>query len=212
MNLNSLTNKINLVNKLLINHNISLAGICETWLTKKVISSVVNIDGYDFIRNDSPNDTSKHGVGIYIYSRIKLGRTFKCHPNTVGLHLADLNLYVLLVYRPPSNSLIENALLLSFLYSFCKDKNIILFGDFNLANINWLSNTTPVENSFIDEQFLDLFLSLDLKQWVLFPTFFSSGNVLDLVLTSEDDSISFIEDLPPLPGCGHCGVTFGCSF
>lgn len=34
---------------------------------------------------------------------------------------------------------------------------------------------------------------------------YSSGNILDLVLTSEKDRIGKLELSPPFPNCGHCG-------
>ena len=37
-------------------------------------------------------------------------------------------------------------------------------------------------------------------------TFYPSGNMLDLVFTSDPDRLSFLEVLEPLPGCSHCPV------
>ena len=53
-----------------------------------------------------------------------------------------------------------------------------------------------------------MFNLLGLTQWVLEPTFISSGNILDLVLTTEADRILHVETHPPFPRCGHVVVYF----
>ena len=47
-----------------------------------------------------------------------------------------------------------------------------------------------------------------LKQWVLQPTFIISDNILDLILTSEDDRVSDSSLLDPPPGCDHLLLEF----
>ena len=62
---------------------------------------------------------------------------------------------------------------------------------------------------------MNCFDSLGLTQWVLEPTFPTSGNVLDLVLTTDSERIGYVRVLAPLPSCtddplmvGHCPVVF----
>ena len=171
----------------------------------------MNIPGYNFFRNDSISGIPKHGVGLYVRESIEVGRIFCSHPNTLCIYLPKLKLIVMVVYRPPSNSNIENAELLSFLYSFCTGKNLVLLGDFNLPTIDWSSSVT-VATSSICKSFLELFNNLGLTQWVKFPTYIGSGNVLDLVLTSDFDRISEIDSIEPLPGCRHVGIRFSYFF
>ena len=47
---------------------------------------------------------------------------------------------------------------------------------------------------------------MGLYQWVLEGTFHPSGNILDLVFTSESDVVGNVFVLPPLPGCHHSPV------
>ena len=143
--------------------------MCETWLNSEISDSVVSVAGYNFFRNDSPTNLRKHGVGIYIGDDIKVGRTFSDHPNTVGVCLPDFGVTILVVYRPPSNSLVDNLALISYLESVCEDKELILVGDFNLPSIDW-SSDVPVGGSLLGEQFLDFFSSLGLIQWVKHAT------------------------------------------
>ena len=58
------------------------------------------------------------------------------------------------------------------------------------------------------ESFLNCFTSLGLTQWVKSPTFIYSDNILNLILTSEDDRLRDIAVHPAIPGCGHCLLTF----
>lgn len=101
----------------------------------------------------------------------------------------------------------ENAELLSYISSFCTGRKVVLLGDFNLLFIDW-SGLVPVATAALSRSFLDMFNSLGLTQWVFFPTFLQSGNVLDLVFTSEDDLVSEVRCVEPFPGCGHVGILF----
>ena len=96
-------------------HKVDVFALNETWLTKNVMSSNVNIPQFKFFRNDSPSGLPKHGVGLYIRDNIVVGKIFTDHQNTLALHLPEYNVYVLNIYRPPSYSSLESALLFSSL-------------------------------------------------------------------------------------------------
>ena len=42
-----------------------------------------------------------------------------------------------MVYRPPSNTPMENDGLLSFITDFCCTRNVLVLGDFNLPTLRW---------------------------------------------------------------------------
>ena len=44
------------------------------------------------------------------------------------------------------------------------------------------------------------------------PTFLRSNNILDLILTTENDRISHLSLIDPFPGCDHFPITFEYSF
>ena len=94
-----------------------------------------------------------------------------------------------------------------FISSFCIDKEVIVTGDFNLPSIEWCV-IPPTATSSSDCKFLDTFTSLGLTQWVKEPTYPRSGNILDLILTSEPDRIGAARVLAPLPGCDHSPTDF----
>lgn len=56
----------------------------------------------------TPSNLRKHGVGVYIRGDIKVGRTYNDHPNMGWVCLPDFGVTVLVVYKPPSNSLEDN--------------------------------------------------------------------------------------------------------
>ena len=44
------------------------------------------------------------------------------------------------------------------------------------------------------------------------PTFLPSGNILDLMFTSEVDRVGELAVLSPFPGCGHCPLVLDYIF
>ena len=83
--------------------------------------------------------------------------------------------------------------------------------DFNLPSVEW-SIDPPRATLPTDRSFLDVFYSLGLTQWVHEATYPRSGNILDLVLTSEPDRIGLLRVLPPIPGCDHSPTVFDYAF
>ena len=186
-------------------------GICETWLSPNVSSSVVSVEGYTLLRNDSPSGQRKHGVCMYVHNDLKIGHVCADHNNTLGVFLPEIGLNVLTVYRPPSNTAAEDQELADYVEEFCKDKDVCIMGDFNLPSINWNANP-PTATSARDRLFLETFVRCGLTQYISGATYVPSGRTLDLVLTSDSEAVSSTSLLPPLPGCGHTPITFTMSF
>ena len=187
-----------------------MACITESHLIPSISSSFVDIPHFSLIRHDVAGSVQKHGTCVYVHESILVDSVNRPLPNVLLFRLAELNVHVVVVYRPPSNIPLANQQLASFLSEYCIDKEVLVLGDFNLPNIRW-QDQCEAKNSncpSLDTMFLDTFDSLGLTQWVTEPTFPRSGNTLDLVLTSEQDRISSIRVEPPLPGCDHCPVVF----
>ena len=134
-------------------------------------------------------------------------------PNLVVAQLLDVDMYVVSVYRLPSYSAAENLLLRGFVEDFVVGREVVFLGDFNLASMSW-----PLEDlhnnyiSLVDREFLDCFRNCGLTQWVNFGTYFPSGNILDLVLSTDDDRIFDVLSEPPFPACHHVPVLFKVIF
>ena len=54
--------------------------------------------------------------------------------------------------------------------------------------------------------FLDCFVSLGLTQWASESTFVSSGSVLDLFFTTEENGVGAVKIAAPFPRCLHSPV------
>ena len=91
-----------------------------------------------------------------------------------------------LIYRPPNTSDESELHLHSYLQGLAKTDNLIILGDFNYSDINWLSLSA---NQVSSNQFVDLLFREDLTQLVLSSTH-CKGNILDLVITNTEDSTS----------------------
>ena len=50
-------------------------------------------------------------------------------------------MYIVTIHRPPSDNLIENVKLVQFTESFCFGKELVVQGDFNLPDVNWISDS-----------------------------------------------------------------------
>ena len=150
---------------------------------------------------------------LYIKSNLSvISLTVNC-PNVHAIHLVSFNCYVVVVYRPPSYSSLENTYLINFLQEFCVGKEVIILGDFNLPTIDWSTEDALIlDYDSLTMEFTNCFNFIGLHQWVNFPTFFPSGNILDLVLSTEEDRIYNVQGLSPLPGCGHIPIIFDYLF
>ena len=88
------------------------------------------------------------------------------------------------IYRPPSFSLVENNALKDFLIDFCEDKEVILQGNFDLPSIQW-DKDDIIASSYVlplDLDFFHAYVNLGLVQVGHESIFFSSGNIINLVL------------------------------
>ena len=94
------------------------------------------------------------------------------------------------MYSPPSYSDQENALLSRVVCEFCESRDALVLGDFNLPSIVWTEEGGMLGGiGNVDRMFLDCFALAGLTQWVLEAMFISSGNTLDLFMTSEFDRV-----------------------
>ena len=172
-------------------------------------TSYVDIPGYWFYRGDVFGSIAKHGVGVYVSKSLDKPDEISVDiPNVLVLEFGVIGLYFVGCYCPPSYFPQENAGLVNYLFGVPCEKSVVLTGDFNLPTISWDSEGSLNGGvSQADGTFLDVFLTMGLKQWVWEPTFVSSGNTLDLLWTSDHDIIGEIATHPPFPHCGHNPVS-----
>ena len=209
MNVNGLTTKLNSVKNFIDENNIKVLGITESHLTESINSSFLKVPHFNFLRSDVKGHVQKHGVCAFVHEDFLIDCVSQPMSNALLFRLAKYDVYFLIVYRPPSYTAAENETLALTLQELISGKEMIILGDFNLPNIEWTSQDVPTGHvPSLESMFLDVFVSLGLSEWVSEPTFPSSGNTLDLLLTTEHDRVGNVTVVEPLPASDHCPVLF----
>ena len=129
LNVNSLRKKLHMLFDFVVGSDLDVLGVAESWLTPDVPESFVSMDGYGLVRCDSESGVSKHGVCLYIKRNIKFRFLDEGCGNVCCVHLVDFDLFIAVVYRPPSNSSDENNSICNFLYDFCDSRELLGLGD-----------------------------------------------------------------------------------
>ncbi|XP_045473786.1 uncharacterized protein LOC123680122 isoform X1 [Harmonia axyridis] len=159
--------------------------VTETWL-KDEPDYLVNIDQYDFVRNDRL--TRGGGTGIYVNKNIKYREiSFKLNleNTTIFLEYDQFKILICAIYRPPSVDKkfliedIEDSLLASIPYS----ENLVIVGDKNID----VSNTKGADCVF----YLSALNTFGLAQLVDLPT--RKDAILDHVITNTPEALKDVK-------------------
>ena len=106
-----------------------------------------------------------------------------------------------LCYRSPTASTLEIETMFQQIRQFSRFQVVIL-GDFNYNDINWDRR----DSGNLGKDFLDLVNDCFLWQHVKQPT--RGNNILDLVLSSEENMIEEVEISGPISNCDHNAIFF----
>jgi hypothetical protein len=109
------------------------------------------------------------------------------------------------IYRSPSSDGSNNKNLLNLLQKVdaANTDHILIVGDFNYPSINWNTGFSPKEE---EDAFLNTTSDIFLQQLVTNPTrhrINQTSNLLDLVLTNNENIVNEITHLPPLGKSDH---------
>ena len=210
INLNGLSNKIQLLREFIKKNKLQLMCVTESHLTSDIMSSIIEIPHFTLLRNDVKGLIQKHGVSAYVSKELPIDGISYPASNVLMFRLISFNIHIIIVYRPPSYSNSQNEQLASLLESVTTGKESILLGDFNLPNVCWKSGEQPSISSATPTEalFIEAVNSVGLTQWVTEPTYPRSGNTLDLIFTTESDCMGKVDIKQPLPACDHCPVVF----
>ena len=107
-NLNPLMNKFDPVCELINSAGLCVLVVAETWLISGIFSFIDLPDFSVVGGGDTDGDTHKHGVCIYIRKEIRFMEVSLEYSNVAAVHLVDVNIHVLAVYRPLSYSEQQN--------------------------------------------------------------------------------------------------------
>ena len=178
----------------------------------------LNLVNYDLCSNIS---CAKRGVVIYVASSLKMNpidfsqvAVFE-ESAWVEIKLkGNDKLLIGCVYRSPNSQKENNAKLISGIESVCARKDyshLVICGDFNLPDINWKQEETSASESHISFKFLESIKNCFLTQHVVEPTHFrgeQKANVLDLIFTNTENTISDLEYGAPIGSSHHVSLRF----
>ena len=197
INTQSIKNKEHLIMEYLMDKQVDLAILAETWLCEEdetwVNASECNKNGY---RLDTVNRKNRRGgIGLIYWETFKVckwkSKKTQTFEHTIwSIKANDTMSTVLAVYHPPysEKAPITNAMFLDevtdFLATFLVEYNkTIITGNFNIH----VNNTNDPEAQI----FLDTMEALGLNNHVNFATH-NRGNTLDLVLKEVLSSLSVV--------------------
>ena len=160
------------------------------------------------------------GVGIFISNTLSAtqvhfnNNSYKDHV-WIRLDLQGQDkLLVGCIYRSPSAAMVISISPLCSLLEELNDfTHLLIYGDFNIKDINWSNMSVNPRNAHV-ESFIDTIQDLFLFQHIQEPTRFRPGttpSLLDLVFTNEANIINHIDYLPGLGNSDHVCIYFHLS-
>jgi hypothetical protein len=190
----------------------------ETWLKSDVDDCFIDIPGFKILRSDTTE--VRGGVIMIVRDYIDVEMCNEIN----GMNVKD-TLWVWLksnnnndsllgvIYRKGDSSAELNASILEqfeVATRICKGK-ILINGDFNLPNVDWVNCViNDGENSY-SQMFYDKICDLYLTQHVLEPTRQRGNNVpncLDLVISSSETTVSNVVVSCPIGKADHSVLTW----
>ena len=190
INTQSLRNKTDLFKECVLEDNLDICMVTETWFreddsVKRINSKPMGYNLYDTIRQNKVGG----GTALLVRNNIKVdilrtGETTKFEFSEYKIKVCTVFFHILITYRPPSSSFNE---FLNQFWDFIEPiintpHRLIICGDFNI-HVN--KNSCPLNSKFQDFMF-----SHNLKNYIDFETHLS-GNTLDLFITRDYDNIPF---------------------
>ncbi|KAJ3605705.1 hypothetical protein NHX12_027749 [Muraenolepis orangiensis] len=204
-------------------HIIAITEVTPKKSRYNITEAELKLDGYNLWHNLEAIKYGKEGRGTIIYTATCLkanpaihiqdeieGSSFKDAVFTsVELDKGD-TLLVGCIYRSP-NSSVETNNALNSLMRKVGDKyysHVLITGHFNYPGVNWVDWTTKGESTeAADYKYIKACRDSYLHQHVMNPTRGRIGNqpnLLDLVLTNEEDVVASVRHLGALGASDHC--------
>ena len=205
-NVRSMQNKKNEIAATIIDLKPDIVALCETWTHSGVSDAFLAIPGYEITaRLDRTDTTLGRGGGLVVYSRVDLAATRVALDTDfnqavfITVPAKPSNLTLTIVYRSPNSSPDNNKLLCDLIRKTAGPTVIV--GDFNYSGIDWESGTFDSASKPFFNATEDVFLT----QCVDFPTH-DSGNILDLVLTTNPALVDSVQDVGKLGKSDHKSI------
>ena len=210
-NLDCLSNKKDELENLIKLNNVDIALICET-LPKNPKDPLANEVNFNIQGYNIKVDNTDRGVCIIhkeSFNVIEHHNLQQIYNPSLFVKITSLNkeLNLGLIYRSPSHTDKENELINRQIdLAFKQLKNLVLFGDFNYPDIDWLNHYCKKNELDCSSKFLHLIIKNNLNQLVKECTHFKPNckpSLIDLILTKTPDIINDLNYLPPVGKSHH---------
>ena len=212
-NLRSILSKMDVIKTITNDSDPDIVTFTKTWTNSSITNGFLHIDGYNIIKRKDRNDTANgFGGGIITYAKSSLPcfeldlTLLDVFTEATGITIKTTQgaLNILTVYRPHKlynggntqqnnenlNELIKNT-----------PKPYIICGDFNYPKICWPTKTADNTST----SFMDTLMDNYITQHVNFPTH-TSGNILDLVLSDNDNIVHGVDDAGCIDTSDHTSL------
>ena len=194
-------------------HNVDVACISESWVSEthyKDNIEAYKINGYNLYLFQR----SRAGGGVALYIKDKFYTTDLKHSLMkrnvesvwveITIHKKTIRLG--LIYRAPNSEETYNNDLLEEMKDMASIKTpLLILGDFNFPDINWV---TKLGNNVNSNKLVETINDLFLEQLVNTPTREISNNILDLILTNSPEIVQNINVLESLGNSDHNIIMF----
>lgn len=189
---------------------VDILGITESWAHEGISNAELELTGYNMFRKDRSKGVRERGGGVLLYVKKSI-LALQSEDSASGcealwvklLRGGDKDVMMGVCYRCPHATKDESRLLYTEIERFAQYVPLVVMGDFNLGEIDWVYN---LGGSGEGQEFLDTVGDCFLTQKVLTPT--RGGRILDLVLCSEPDLVENLEVGCPVANSDHKVLEF----
>ena len=205
-NARSIINKRNELELYIMEEKPDIVGITETWAVDSIGDSELNIEGYSMIRRDRILGEKTKGGGVLLYITDSLDIIMRDDIlNADILECAWCEIIiggekslVGICYRAPDSTKAQDEALYQMISSVDRE-SILLMGDFNFPELDW---SEPDSKGLDDSHpFMECINDNFLFQCVESNT--RAKNMLDLIFTSEENSIEDLNVGEPFASSDH---------
>ena len=199
--------------EVVLTDNYDIIGVTETWLNTKNRDFIAeyNLPGFTIFEKSR---TDKNGGGILLYVKnhlnpVQLPKPQITNIDTLYVLLKDnlgKKIVIGLVYRPPAQPVPRDCEIYEQISEICNIEDTVMMGDFNLPVQKW---GEPINSHTGHDLYANLQESA-LTQLVHFPT--RGNNILDLVLTTNDDLVDNLTVDDEFSNSDHRAITFNLGF
>jgi len=196
-----------------------IISVCESWLIEAIKDNdILLTTEFTIHRKDRKH---KEGGGVFVAvknhitstHRKDLEPTDELHNEIIIVEVIDGNgekTGIISVYRPPNET---NFLFVSNLRTCLLNAwragmhNLLVLGDFNLTDVNW-EVAYPTNDAGISYACCELFQEFGLEQLNQFASRLQTNNILDIILTNNEDWVTNIDAYRQILDTDHAILQF----